>query len=156
MELFFPILGLWSKNIFWKNFLISTSTQDFKIDFQNRKQIYLNRKWNYLNRKWNYFSHFHVSDKKTSFTTFFLYLPRSSKLVFKTGNEIIQTGYGINSPTSWPLIENFFYWMFLISSKGFEINFRNRKWNYPNRKWNYSSNFQASDQKTFISNHEQT
>ena len=37
--------------------------------------------------------------------------------------------------------------MFLICSKGFNIDFRNRKWNYPNRKWNYFSHFQASDQK---------
>ena len=38
--------------------------------------------------------------------------------------------------------------MFHIWSKGFKINFQNRKWNYPNRKWNYFSNFQACDQKT--------
>ena len=29
--------------------------------------------------------------------------------------------------------------MFLICSKGFKIDFQNRKWNYPNRKWNYFS-----------------
>ena len=38
--------------------------------------------------------------------------------------------------------------MFLICSKGFKIDFKNRKWNYPNRKWNYFSHFQASNQKT--------
>ena len=40
--------------------------------------------------------------------------------------------------------------MFLNCSKGFKIDFQNRKWNYPNRKWNYFSNFQASDQKTYF------
>ena len=44
--------------------------------------------------------------------------------------------------------KNFFYIMFLICSKGFKINFQNRKWNYPNRRWNYFSHFQASDQIT--------
>ena len=38
--------------------------------------------------------------------------------------------------------------MFFICSKGFKIDFQNRKWNYPNRKWNYFSHFQASYQKT--------
>ena len=46
------------------------------------------------------YSHFHVCDQKTSLTTSSLCLPRSSKLVFKTGNGIIQTGNGIISPTS--------------------------------------------------------
>ena len=44
--------------------------------------------------------------------------------------------------------KNLFYKRFFICSKGFKINFQNRKWNYPNRKWNYFSHFQASDQKT--------
>ena len=52
MELFLPLPVLWSKNFFNKNFLIST--QEFKIDFQNRKRNYLNRKWN----------HFRPSDQK--------------------------------------------------------------------------------------------
>ena len=46
--------------------------------------------------------------------------------------------------------KNFFYEMFLIRSKGFKINFQNRKQNYPNRKWNYFSTFQSSDQKTYF------
>ena len=41
-----------------------------------------------------------------------------------------------------------FYKRFFIWSKGFKINFQNRKWNYPNRKWNYFFHFQASNQKT--------
>ena len=80
-----------------------------------------NRKWNHPNRTWNYFSHFQASDQKTSFTKCFSYDLRGSKLIFKT----------------------FFIW-----SKGFKIDFQNRKWNYPNRKWNYFSHFQASDKKT--------
>ena len=67
------------------------------------------RKWNYPNRKWNYFSNFQASDQKTPFTKCFTFDPRGSKLIFKTGNGIIQTGNGIISPTSWPLIKNFFY-----------------------------------------------
>ena len=52
----------------------------------------------------------------------------------------------IRLPSLWP--KNFFYKMFFICSKGFKINFQNRKWNYPNRKWNFFSHFRASDQKT--------
>ena len=74
------------------------SSKRFKIDFQNRK-------WNYPNRKWNYFSHFQASDEKTSFTKCFSFDPRGPKLIFKTGNGIIQTGNGFISPTSRPLMK---------------------------------------------------
>ena len=50
--------GVWhcfSKNYFYKKFLIST--KEFQIDFQNRKRKNLNKKWNYL-------SHFRLSDQK--------------------------------------------------------------------------------------------
>ena len=67
------------------------------------------RIWNYPNRKWNYFSNFQASDRKTSFSTSFSYDPKGSKSIFKTGYGIIQTGNGIISPNSWPLIKNFFY-----------------------------------------------
>ena len=73
-----------------KNFFYNISTKELKIGFQNRK--------------WNYFSHFQVSDQKTSFITSSPRLPRNSKFVFKTKNGIIQTGNGIISPTSRPLI----------------------------------------------------
>ena len=72
----------------------------------------------------------------------------SSKLVFKTGNWIIQTGNGIISPTSRPLIKNFFCNISSILTKEFKIGFQNRKWNHLNRKWNYFSRFQVSDHKT--------
>ena len=88
------------------------------------------------------------SDQKAYFTKSSPFLPRSMNKIFKTGNGIIQTGNGIILPTSRPLRKNFFYKMFLIYTKGFEIDFQNRKQNYPNRKWNYLSHFQASNQKT--------
>ena len=45
------------------------------------------------------------SGQKTSYTTSSSYLPRRLKLIYKTGNGIIQTGNRIISPTSRPLIE---------------------------------------------------
>ena len=48
------------------------------------------------------------SDQKSSFTTSAPYFPRSFKLIFKTGNGIIQTGNGIISHTSGPLIKKLF------------------------------------------------
>ena len=84
-------------------------SKGFKINFQNRK-------WNYPNRKWNYFSHFQASDEKTYFTKCFSFDPTGPKLIFKTGNGIIQkgngiiqTGNGIIFPTSRPPIKNFLY-----------------------------------------------
>ena len=84
------------KNFFYKMFLIRS--KGFKNKFQNRK-------WNYPNRKWNYSSTFQASDQKTSFTRCFSFDPRGSKLIFKIGNRIIQTGNGIISPPSSPLIK---------------------------------------------------
>ena len=98
MELILPLPGLWSKNFFYKMFL--NWSKRFKIDFQNRK-------WNYPNRKWNYFSHFQASDQKSSFTKCFSFDPMGSKIVFKTGNGIIQTVNGIICPTFRPLIKKF-------------------------------------------------
>ena len=69
------------------------------------KKYFQNRKWNNSNWKWNYFFNFQASDQKTSFSTSFSYVPRGSKLSFKTGNGIIQTGNGIISPTFGPLIK---------------------------------------------------
>ena len=80
MELYLPLPGLWSKNLFYKMFLICS--KGLKIDFQNRE-------WNYANRKWNYFSHFQASDQKTSFTKYLSFDPMGSKLIYKTGNGII-------------------------------------------------------------------
>ena len=96
MELFLPLPGLWSKNLFYTLFLICS--KGLKIDFQNRK-------WNYPNRKWNYFSHFQTSDQKTYFKKCFSFVAKDSKLTFKKGNEIIQTGNGTISPNSISLIK---------------------------------------------------
>ena len=79
-----------------------------------------------------------------SLTRCFSFSPRSPKLIFKTGNRIIQTGNGIISLTSWPLIkrllpQDFFSFLPRISKLIF-----NRKQNYSNRKWNNFSIFQAS------------
>ena len=60
---------------------------------------------NFQNMKWHYFSHFQASDQKTSFPQRFSFDPRGSKLIFKTGNGIIQSGIGIISPPSRPLIK---------------------------------------------------
>ena len=55
-----------------------------------------------------YFSYLQASDEKTSFTKHFSLDPNVSKLIFKTGNGIIQTGNGIISPTSRPLMKKLF------------------------------------------------
>ena len=57
-----------------------------------------NRKWNHPNRKWNYFSYFRTFNQGTYFTKDWTLLSRITKMVFKTGNGIIQTGNGIFSP----------------------------------------------------------
>ena len=93
MKLFHPLPDLWSINLFYQMSLIFT--KEFIIDLQNRKWNYPNRKWNYLNRKWNYFTHFQTLDQKTYFTKCLSFSPRSSELISKTGNGIIQTRNGI-------------------------------------------------------------
>ena len=61
-----------------------------------------------------------------------------SKLIFKTGFRIVQTGNGIISPISRPLInKTIFYKMFHIFRTDFKIDCQNRNGNYPNRKLNY-------------------
>ena len=96
MELFLLLPDLQSKNVFYKKLL--TFQNESKTSFENRKK-------NYPNRKWNYFSYFLTSNKNTYFTKDLSLLPRFLKMVFKTGNGIIQTGNGIISPISWPLIK---------------------------------------------------
>ena len=72
-------------------------------------------------------------------------------MVFKIGNGTIETGNGIISPTSWPLIKKpSYYNIFSISTKEFKIDFQDRKWNYSNRKWNYFSYFQTCIQNFFF------
>ena len=77
---------------------VSHLIQGVQISFENRK-------WNYPNRKQNYYCHFQASDQKKSFMKCFLFDPRGLKLVFKTGNRIIQTGNGTISPNSRPLVK---------------------------------------------------
>ena len=68
--------------------------------------------------------HFQAFDQKASFTKYYSFLPRRSKLLFNTRNEIILTGNGIISPTSWSLNKNFCYKMFLISTVNFKTGTR--------------------------------
>ena len=111
MELFLPLLGLWSKNFFYKMFLIWSN--GLQINFQNKKWNSPNRKRNHLSNiqafdqktsftkgvpnwfskqetelskqeKELYLSHFRASDQKTSFTRCFPIFPWSSKF-FKSG-----------------------------------------------------------------------
>ena len=137
MELFHLLPELQSKNVSNKIFL--TLTNESKSG---------KRKLNYSNREWNSFSYFQVSDQKTSFTKFYSFSPRSSKLIFKTGNGIIQTGNEIISLASTPLINKLLLQIFLNFTKESKIDFQNRKYNYLNRKWNYIS---CSDQKISFS-----
>ena len=130
MELFLPLLGLWSKNFFY--YICSKLSKVFKIDFQNRK-------WNFFSTSrplikklllqhllhinqgvQNWFSKqemelpkqemklfFSIPGlwSKTSFSTSSPFSPRNSKLVFKTVNGMIQTGNRINYFNSRPLIK---------------------------------------------------
>ena len=57
---------------------------------------------------------------KNSFTRCYSFILRGSKLIFETENriiQIIQTGNGIISPTSWPLIKKLLYKLFPIYSQ---------------------------------------
>ena len=102
-------------------------TDQILSNYPNRKWNYPNRKWNYLNRKWNYFTNFQTSDQKTYFTKCLSFSPRSSEF-------IIQTGNGIISPYSRPLIKKLLFLLHFL-----QISTKERKWNYPNRKWNHCS-----------------
>ena len=93
------------KILFYKMFHIFS--KEFQIDFQKKR-------WNYLNRKWNYFSSFQASVKKTYFTTSYPYLPRNSKLIFKTGNVLSKQEMELFLPLPGLWWKNFFYKMFLI------------------------------------------
>ena len=71
MELFNPFPGRRWKSFFFKMFHIFT--EEFYIDFWNRK-------WNCQNRKWNYLSPFKAYDKKTSLTKCFLFWPMKQEI----------------------------------------------------------------------------
>jgi hypothetical protein len=80
MELFLLIPVIWSKNFFNKSFPFLSD--NYKIEIRNRK-------WNYLDRKWIYFSHFQLSDQKTSLTKVSPFGLTISKRFSETGNGII-------------------------------------------------------------------
>ena len=79
IESFYPLPGLCSKNFFC--IILSIFTNEFKIEFQNRKL-------NYPNRKLNYFSNFRACDQKTPFTICFIFDLRGSKLISKQEMEL--------------------------------------------------------------------
>ena len=89
MELFYSLLGLWSKNVFYEMFHIFL--KDFKLIFKTENEII--QTGNGID------FHFQASNQKKSFTRCFIFLARSLKLIFRTGNRIIQTGNEIISPT---------------------------------------------------------
>ena len=85
-------------------------TKMFSIFTQESKSSFTNRKWNYPNRKWNFFSYFLTSDRKNFYYKMCLLshkasIPFLQNGIIPTGNGIIQTRFGINSPTSWLPIE---------------------------------------------------
>merc|ERR1712105_526707 len=90
-----PLAGLRSKTYSKKCF--SFVPRGFKIEFQDRKR-------NDPNRKLKYFSYISLWPKNFFYKRFFICSKRFKKN-FKIGNGIIQTGNGIISPTSRPLIE---------------------------------------------------
>ena len=177
MELFLSLLGLWSKNLFYKIFLIFPSS--LKLIFKPGNRI--------IQQEIELFLPLPGLWLKNFLYKACIIWSKGFKLIFKTGNGNTQTGNGIISPTFRPPMKklllqhifylfqsfqnwfskqemelskqemelfpslpdlwskNFFYKMFFICSKGFKIDFGNRKWNYSNRKWNYSSYFQTSD-----------
>ena len=67
----------------------------------------------------------------------FSFLPRTLKLLLKTGNGIIiQIVTDIIYLTSWPMIKIALCSYFSFFSKEFQFSFQKRKGYYPNRKWN--------------------
>ena len=109
------------------------------------------RKWNYPIRKRNYFSHFQVSDQKTSFTKCFSYDLRGSKLIFKTGNGIFQTGNGIISPTSRPLIKKLLLQNLSCVFQGVQNPFSKQGMELYKQEMEYIQHLEASYQKTYMS-----
>ena len=85
--------------------------ENLPLPFFSCEASLINRKMSDWLTGWFTISYFHfiwylqTSDEKISFTKCFLFVPSVSKLIFKTGNGIIQTGNGIISPTSRPLIK---------------------------------------------------
>ena len=65
------------------------------------------RKWSYLNRKWNNFSKIQASYQNIYFNNCFLFLPRSSKLIWKQEMELSNQEMELTLPGLWSKI--FFY-----------------------------------------------
>ena len=96
------------------------------------------RKWNFPNRKLNYFSHFQVSDQRTSFIKRFSFGPKFSKSIFKTGNRSILTYLDPSLPIlahldlSWLILTYLdLFWPFLIYLDLFSPILRNLDLSWP-------------------------
>ena len=68
-----------------------------------------------------YSRHFPASDQKFSFTKFFSFIPRNSKLIFKIRNGIIQEQMEISIPPKSLWSKNFFYNIFSIFTMKVEV-----------------------------------
>ena len=123
IELFLLLPDLWWKNLFYKMFLIFTN--EFKINF-------LNRKWNYPNRKLNYFSYFQTSNQKLLFPNVSHLIKRVQNQFSKQEMDLFKQEMGLFLPLAGLWSKTFFQKKILISTKEFKIDFLNRKWNYPN------------------------
>ena len=81
-------------------------TTDRKTHLQNISPFYQNRKWSHPNKKWNYFTP--SSSPPIKFFFFSKCFSKSSNFIFKTGNGIIKTEFGIIPATSRPSIKKRF------------------------------------------------
>ena len=82
---------------FWINFFLDQHPGKLKKNFLAAKQAH-HPDWLMDSLTVSYFQicyYLQNSDEKISFTKCSSFLPRSSKLIFQTGNGIIQTGNGI-------------------------------------------------------------
>ena len=68
-----------------------------------------------------------VSDQKTSFTKCFSFLLRNARWIFKTGYGTIQSGNGIISPTSRPLIKKLLLQKASHFHKGIQNRFKRQE-----------------------------
>ena len=86
----------WSKNFSQK--ICFYFNKEIQIDFQQEIELF--------EQEMELFFQIQGLWSNIHFNKCFLFSPRSSKLIFKKENGIVQPGNWINSPSSWPLIQN--------------------------------------------------
>ena len=107
--------------------------------------------------KWNYFSNFQASDQKISFKRCFLFDSRVWKFLFKTANGIIQTGNGIISLTSRPLIKKLLFQHHSHMIQRVQNQFSKQEMELSKQKIELFPQFPSFWSKNFLfPNHEQT